>query len=79
MGSSHVAEQVKDLALSLQQLRSFLWFRFNPWPGTSTHAVRKKERKEEKKMDLLGFLKKLFSMDFLNAGIRYFSFINNYH
>ena len=26
-------QQVKDLVLSLQQLRSLLWHGFNPWPG----------------------------------------------
>ena len=29
--SSPLAQQVKDLALSLQQLRLLLWHRFNPW------------------------------------------------
>ena len=28
-----VAQQVKDPALSLQQLRSLLWYRFDPWLG----------------------------------------------
>ena len=27
-----MAQQVKDLALSLQQLGSLLWLRFSPWP-----------------------------------------------
>ena len=31
--SSLVAQQVKGLALSLQQLRSLLWCGFDPWPG----------------------------------------------
>ena len=26
-------QQVKDLVLSLQQLRLLLWLRFDPWPG----------------------------------------------
>ena len=30
LGISLVAEQVKDLALSLQQLGSLLWLRFDP-------------------------------------------------
>ena len=30
--SSLVAQWVKDLALSLQQLESLLWHRFDPWP-----------------------------------------------
>ena len=28
--SAHVVQQVKDLALSLQQLRPMLWCEFNP-------------------------------------------------
>jgi len=32
-GSSLVAQQVRDLALSLQQLGSRLWHWFDPWPG----------------------------------------------
>ena len=31
--SSLVAQQLKDLVLSLQQLRSLLWHSFNTWPG----------------------------------------------
>ena len=31
-GSSLVAQWVKDLVLSLQQLRSLLWCGFHPWP-----------------------------------------------
>jgi len=31
--SSLVAQQVKNLALSLQQLGSLLWCSFSPWPG----------------------------------------------
>ena len=33
MGSSFVAQWVKDLALSLQQLGSLLWCGFDLWPG----------------------------------------------
>ena len=32
-GSPPVAQWVKDPALSLQQLKSLLWYRFSPWPG----------------------------------------------
>ena len=28
-----MAQQVKDLVLSLQQLGLLLWYRFDPWPG----------------------------------------------
>ena len=31
-GSCLVAQWLKDLALSLQQLVSLLWHRFDPWP-----------------------------------------------
>ena len=31
--SSLVVQWVKDLALSLQQLRLLLWCGFDPWPG----------------------------------------------
>ena len=31
--SSPVAQQFKDLALSLLWLRLLLWCRFDPWPG----------------------------------------------
>ena len=30
--SFFVTQGVKDLALSLQQLRSLLWLQFDPWP-----------------------------------------------
>ena len=37
--SSLVAQQVKDSASSLQQLRSLLWHRFSLWPG-NFHILR---------------------------------------
>ena len=33
LGSSLVAQCVKDLALSLLWLRSLLWYGIDPWPG----------------------------------------------
>ena len=33
LGNSFVVQQIKDLALSLQQLRLLLWCGFDPWPG----------------------------------------------
>ena len=33
VGISLVAQQVKDLVLSLQWLKLLLWLGFNPWPG----------------------------------------------
>ena len=38
-GSSFVVQWVKDLALSLQQLRLLLLRGFNSWPGELSHAV----------------------------------------
>lgn len=35
-----MAQQVKDLTLSLKQL--MLWHRFSPWPGKLPHAEEKK-------------------------------------
>ena len=42
--SSLVAQQVKDLALALQQLRSLLWCGFDPWPG-NFHMPRARPKK----------------------------------
>ena len=39
LGSSLVAQQVKDLGWSLHRLGLPLWRRFNPWPGELPHAV----------------------------------------
>ena len=39
---------VKDLVLSLQQLRLLLWLRFDPWPGNflvAAGAAKKKKKK----------------------------------
>ena len=45
-----MAQQVKDLALSLQGLRSLLWHEFHPWPENlqvlSMQAKKKKKEKE---------------------------------
>ena len=38
-----MVQQVKDLVLSLQQLQSLLWLRFNPWPDL---AVQKCHRRD---------------------------------
>ena len=47
--SSLVAQQVKDLALSLQQPRSLLWHGFDPWPGNfHTPQARTKKKKKKK-------------------------------
>ena len=32
--SSLLAQRVKDMALSLQQLRLLQWLQFDPWPGS---------------------------------------------
>ena len=41
-----MAQCLKDLALSLQQLRLLLWHGFSPWPGTIRMPVdsAKKEK-----------------------------------
>ena len=45
-----VAQRVKDPALSLQQLRSLLWHRFDPWPRTfKCCRCGQKKRKEKKR------------------------------
>ena len=48
--SSLVVQWVKDLASSLQQLRSLLWPRFDPWPR-KVHMLwgwpKKKKKKQE--------------------------------
>ena len=48
--SSHVVQQVKDLALSLQQLRPMLWCEFNPRPRKfhMPQVLPKKEKKFHK-------------------------------
>ena len=49
LGIFVVAQIVKDLALSLQQLGSLLWCMFNsldPWPRTSTHRGCSQKKKK---------------------------------
>ena len=48
MGSSLVAQQVKDLALLLLWLRSLLWHEFNPWLKYSCRPRAQQKKKEEK-------------------------------
>ena len=38
-----MAQQVKDLTLSLQQLGLLLWHGFDPWPGNS-HLLQVKQK-----------------------------------
>lgn len=45
---SLVAQQVKDLALSLQRLGLLLWHRFNPLPSNFQGHGQKKEKEKEK-------------------------------
>ena len=47
-GNSLVAQQVKDPALSLLQLRLLLWHRFNPWSRKFHMQPRKKKEKKER-------------------------------
>ena len=48
-----MVQQVKDLALSLQQLRSLLWSRFDPWPRNfhMPWVQTKKKKKKRKEME----------------------------
>ena len=41
-----MAQWVKDLALSLQQLRSLLWHGFDSWPRALPHATARPKRKK---------------------------------
>ena len=43
---SLVAQQVKDLKLSLLSLRSLLWCRFSPWPGNFHMPQMQVEKKD---------------------------------
>ena len=45
-----MAQWVKDLALSLQQLGFLLWLRFDPWPQElPLPRVQPKKKRREKK------------------------------
>ena len=44
--SSLVVQWVKDLTLTLQWLKSLLWFGFDPWPG-SIHMLGRGKKKEQ--------------------------------
>ena len=44
-GSSLVAQQTKDPALSL------LWYRFNPWPQELPHVLGMAKKKKKKKIE----------------------------
>ena len=49
-----MAEQVKDLALSLQQLRWLLWREFKPCPGNvQVLKIGPKKKKKKKNFQLL--------------------------
>ena len=57
MGSSLAAQPVKDLALSLQQLRSLPWYGFNPWAGNFHMLwVRPKKKKKNNRRGIKTFL-----------------------
>ena len=51
---SSVAQQVKDLALSLPWFRLLLWHRFDPWPG-NFHMLWLQPKKKKKKKKKIGF------------------------
>ena len=46
-----MAQQVKDLVLSLQQLGLLLWRGFDPWPR-NFHILQEGERKKKKKKNV---------------------------
>ena len=51
-----MVQQVKDLMLSLKQLGSLLWLRFDPWPENFHkfwHSQKKKTKTKKKKENIL--------------------------
>ena len=52
IGSSLVAQQVKDLALSLQRLGSLPWHGFSPWPR-NFHMAQEQPKQKYTKIYLL--------------------------
>ena len=48
-GRSLAVQWVQDLVLSLQQLGSLLWRRFDPWPGNFHVPPQLRKKKEKKK------------------------------
>ena len=57
--SSLVVQRVRELGLSLKQLRSLQWHRFDPWPGNFhvQQAGPKKRKKKKASCSLLSRLK----------------------
>ena len=51
--SSHVVQQVEDLALTLQWLRSLLWCMLNPWPRNFHMPRRGQKKKKRKKKEII--------------------------
>ena len=49
-----MAQQVKDLVLSLQQLGLLLWYRFDPWPG-NFHMPQVQPKKKKRTTPLFFF------------------------
>ena len=46
-----MAQQIKDLAFSLQWFGSLLWYRFDSWPGNfHVPGTAKKKKKKKKKV-----------------------------
>ena len=53
-----MAQQVKGPASSLQQLRSLLWRRFDPWHGNLHMLQAQPKRKKKEKKDKTSIKKK---------------------
>ena len=64
--SSSVAQQVKDPALSLKQLRSLLWCRFDPWPGNLHMPQAQPKRKKNGNSQNMWILNTTFFFLFLS-------------
>ena len=71
-----MVQQVKDLALSPQWLRSLLWRRFDPWPGNvcmpqTWLLLQKKSKLMQKKKSMINKIAKKFFCHFRASPIAY--------
>ena len=68
-----VAQWVKDLALTLQWLRSLLWLGFDPCPGKFHMPLaqpKKKNKKKNQKKKTVIFLQTLINFMCIKLGVR---------
>ena len=63
--SSHVAQQVKDLVLSLQWLGSLWWHGLNPWHGNYQTWKEQQKKKKKNEGKIKTFLHKQKLREFL--------------